>query len=135
MAANNPLGERDESSVDWACIMGRIPPHEQELIGAIVQRAVDIVKAYGLKYDADYLGTAQAENAAKLCHLHATCCPLKLMEFLMADIAPFAHDFGGIMAYFNVKTGRIDGDWWPVHAQKPRDGAGFIILPGDARFN
>lgn len=52
---------------------------------------------------------------------HANGCPLRLAEFLAADMQDFSHDYYGIRNHLNRGTGKLEDCFTPR----------FVAVPGD----
>jgi hypothetical protein len=53
-----------------------------------------------------------------ICAVHANGNPLRLQDLLEADDVNFAHDMGGIRAWLNRASGKLDGSFSPRYSQR-----------------
>jgi hypothetical protein len=102
--------------IDFTAVMNRVQPGEAELIGKIVQRAVDAWLAAGGTLSVD-----PTMHAMDIAAVHVLCCPLKLWQWLASDNADFALDYAGISTHIDRETGRLKHGWWPQFAARPRN--------------
>lgn len=78
--------------------------NELVTIHAIADRAVQLYERLGYLSDAD-LRFARAGIANEIMTVHCEIVPLRLNEFLDADVGNFAHDIGGIHRHLEDNGG------------------------------
>jgi len=103
-------------AIDWQNVLAAISVEQQELIGKIAQRAIDIVRQHGGTLTVDHM-----QCIMDICLVHSRACPLHLWRWLASAQADFVHDFHIICTMTDRTTGDLKpGKGWPIHAVNPR---------------
>jgi hypothetical protein len=102
--------------IDFKDVMQRMPASDAELIGKIVQRAVDAWKAAGGTLSVD-----PTMHAMDIAAVHMLGCPLKLWQWFASSNGDFALDYAGICTHVDRDTGKLKHGYWPIFAARPRN--------------
>lgn len=86
-------------------------PEDYKLVIQIAVRGCEAARAQGVTH------LTEEATARDIMCAHLNGCPLKLMQFLMADATDFRHDFVGIGVHLDRTSGKLLNDFKPIFAE------------------
>ena len=105
--------------IDFATL--ELSADDNALIGKIVQRCIDSMKANGLSNEAFRAHAADfTMHCMDIAAVHCLCCPLNLLQWLLSAPMEFAQDYVGIVGNIDRLTGQLTNGFWPRHARGAR---------------